>query len=120
MALILELTPEQERRLAGAREKGIPVESLLLDFIDTVLDTTEQAEADEEADFSAWLKGELPPMTGTEAVAYWQKHGLLGGYSNEDIDSLELARRLREQAQTRPHILAQLEAAHRDRKAQNH
>ncbi|HZP84474.1 MAG TPA: hypothetical protein VFB21_22760 [Chthonomonadaceae bacterium] len=44
MTLTLELTPEQERRLAEARKKGIPVESLLLAVIEHLTPREEMAD----------------------------------------------------------------------------
>ena len=41
-----------------------------------------------------------PPRTGPELVAYWSREGLIGTRP-EPVDSPELARRLREQAQGR-------------------
>jgi hypothetical protein len=45
------------------------------------------------------------PMTGAQLLAYWQKAGVLGAWSNrEDIlDNGAFARELRHQADTREH-----------------
>jgi hypothetical protein len=46
----------------------------------------------------------LPPMTGAQIVAYWEREGLGGVYSDPvrfPQDSPELARVLRKQAETR-------------------
>jgi len=41
------------------------------------------------------------PITGAEAIAYWKANGLLGSYGDPEIDSIELARQLRQEAERR-------------------
>lgn len=46
----------------------------------------------------------LRPMTGAQALAYWDAQGCLGVFSNRELypeDSPELAHRLRREAETR-------------------
>jgi hypothetical protein len=45
--------------------------------------------------------GEILPMSPAEAVGYWHRNGLLGPFGPEQLDSPELARELRRQAERR-------------------
>ncbi len=84
MTLTIELTPEQEAALlAQAKAAG--------------LDATEYAKQLIASDLAA----ERRPMTGAEMIAYWEQEGVIGSYGDPDIDAPELARRIRERAQTR-------------------
>ena len=42
------------------------------------------------------------PTNGTELIEYWRKEGVIGSLP-EDVDSLERARTLRREAETRKH-----------------
>jgi hypothetical protein len=54
MTLIIELTPEEERRLQAARAKGIDVEALVKGLISSLPQATEtQGNRDEEL-FAQW------------------------------------------------------------------
>jgi hypothetical protein len=83
MTLTIELTPEQEARL---KEKA-------------------QARGQAAEEYAAALLAddlEPRPTTGAEAIAYWRKKGILGRlFADRPEDSLELARKLRQEAETR-------------------
>ena len=80
MTLTIELTSEQEARLAErARQEGLPAE--------------EYARRRLLADLTR-------PMSGAEALEYWRKEGVLGLFADRP-DSPEYARELRRQAETR-------------------
>ncbi len=91
MTITLDLPPQTELRLeeaAARREK--PVKEYALSLIEDGLPLTEP----------------LPELkTGADVVAYWKDNGLIGDWADrEDIgDSLEYARELRRQAETRGH-----------------
>lgn len=76
MTLTLELTPEQERRLTEAREKGIPVESLLLAVIDhlTPQEPAPDPAADLRAVFARWEEedAKLSPEEIAKENAEWE------------------------------------------------
>jgi hypothetical protein len=83
MALTVELTPEEQTRLEQeAALRG--------------LEAAEYARRLIEAGLSA------RPMTGAEALAYWEREGVLGLFQDRP-DSPEFARELRRQAETRDH-----------------
>lgn len=91
MTITLELPAELEARLeeeAAKRKKHIEEYALAL------------------------IEGGLPPpppmpelKTGADVVAFWKANGLIGDWADrEDIgDSVEYARNLRKQAETRSH-----------------
>jgi hypothetical protein len=86
MTLIIELTPDEETRLqAVASAKGVDPVGVVRQWI-----------------------GGLPadpmpthPVTPSEALAYWKREGITGCYGDPDIPVAELARRLRNMAETR-------------------
>ena len=55
----------------------------------------------EAAEVAPQSTAEPLPTSPAEAVAYWQRNGILGSYGDPAIDSPELARQLRRQAETR-------------------
>lgn len=76
MTLTIELTREQEQRLRDlATATHQPVETYLQNLIAQQL---------------------AQPLTGAEMVEYWQREGLLGSYGDPAVDSLELARQIRD------------------------
>lgn len=86
MTLTLELTPEEEAALkAAAAEAGVDEARYLKGLID-------QARTVVPPD---------RPMTGKEALAFWEREGVLGIFDDRPEDSPELARTLRRQAETR-------------------
>jgi hypothetical protein len=87
MTITLELPPEIETKLTEeAAQSATPVDTYALNLI-------EEGLMADPSDFK----------TGAEVVAYWMKHGLIGIWADrEDIgDSIEYARKLRKQAETR-------------------
>ena len=83
MTLTLELTPEQEAALqAQATAAGI--------------DATEYAQRLLASD----LVTERRPMTGAEALAFWEREGLRGVFADRP-DSQTFARQLREAEEAR-------------------
>ncbi|MBW3625019.1 MAG: hypothetical protein KY468_16600 [Armatimonadetes bacterium] len=88
---MLNLPPELEVRLHALVEKrGQNTSDCALGLLKSALEETRNIQ-------------ESMPKVGKELVAYWQKHGVIGGWADrEDIgDSVEYAHRLREAAQTR-------------------
>ncbi len=82
MILTLHLTPEQEKRLEReAALKGVAPENVIGQLIDDYLPAK--------------------PMSGTEALAYWERTGALGVFADRPEDSPELARKFRKQGETR-------------------
>jgi hypothetical protein len=79
----------EERLHRQADNKGINASEYALELLADAL----EADAPEEP----------MPKNGAELIAYWQKHGVIGDWADRtDIgDSVEYARKLREQAQTR-------------------
>ncbi len=109
MSLVLNLSPERERRLkAFAARQGKPEAEIVEAWIDTVpAEESSAAEAIPEErvipTFAEWkrARGERPtekPKTGAEAVAYWEEFGLLGSYGDMSLSSEEMARKLREES----------------------
>lgn len=89
MTITLELPPDLEAKLtAEAVQSATPVDIYALNLI-------EEGLMADPSDFK----------TGAEVVAYWMKHGLIGIWADrEDIgDSIEYARKLRHQSETRSH-----------------
>lgn len=93
MTLTIELTPEQERGLVEAKARGIDIQTYLRGVIDALIVGLPQPST------------ETPEtvLSGAEAIKLWQEQGLLGSYGDPDIDSPELARQIREAAETRDH-----------------
>jgi hypothetical protein len=91
MTIMLNVPMELETRLeeeAARREQ--PVEDYALSLIERNLPPPDQ----------------MPELkTGADVVAYWKANGLIGDWADrEDIgDSVESARELRRQAETRSH-----------------
>ncbi len=91
MTITLDLPPQTELRLEDAatrREK--PVKEYALSLIEDGLPPPDS----------------MPELkTGADVIAFWQANGLIGDWADrEDIgDSLEYARDLRRQAETRGH-----------------
>ena len=82
MTLILELPPSIEANLqAEAARRGVALEVVAMERLETP----------------------TKPMSGAEAIAYWKQNDVFGLFSNRPEDSPELARKFREQAQTRTH-----------------
>jgi hypothetical protein len=87
MTITLELPPALEEKLkTEAMQNASPIDEYALNLIEEGLMAN-------PSDFK----------TGAEVVAYWRKHGLIGIWADrQDIgDSLEYARELRHQAETR-------------------
>ncbi len=83
--MALTLTPDQESRLqAYAASKQKPIEIALDELIP-----------------SPPIEMEKRPQTGKELIASLREKGLLGSYGNPNIDSIELARQLRREAEKR-------------------
>ena len=81
------------------RRTGKPLETVLDELIDTLPE--EAMEEREIPTFAEWkrARGEEPtekPLTGEEAVAYWEENNLLGSYGDISLSSEEMARKLRE------------------------
>ena len=83
--MALTLTPEQESRLqAYAATKQKPIEIVLDELIPPPpIETGERLQ------------------TGKELIASLRAKGLLGSYGDPNIDSVELARRIRREAEQR-------------------
>ena len=81
MTLTMELTEEQEKRLA-AQANGKSLEQFAKEILAEVAER---------------------PMTGAELVAYWEREGLVGIFKDAP-DSPEFARQLRESAERRDHV----------------
>jgi hypothetical protein len=124
MALTLEIPTELQEQLtaSASRNNREPAEyalTLLADSLtkhDAVGIAEEAREPDSSAEDHVYktlrdclakdaeeAKGEPMPRTGAEAIEYWKRHGVLGAWADrEDIgDSVEYARKLRRQAETR-------------------
>jgi hypothetical protein len=83
--MALTLTPEQERRVrAIATQRNQPAESVLDELIP-----------------ERPVEQEARPQSGKELVAALREQGLLGSYGDPDIDSVELARQIRREAERR-------------------
>ena len=97
MTLILEMTPEQEQKLAlKAQQQGMDTRDYALAVL--FHEQAPGSSADEEI---LPLAGPLPPANGTGAdlVAYWKREGLIG--TRPDIeDSQKHARELRHKAES--------------------
>lgn len=97
MTLTLELTPEQEQRIAAeALHRNMDAAS----YAKALFFEKETAEESEEETLPP--VGPLPPANGTGAdlVAYWEREGLIG--TRSDItDRLEHARAIRRKAERR-------------------
>ena len=82
MSLIIDFAPDVEKELQSeAAQEGVKTE-----------------------DYVKRLVMERPPkkpMTGAEAIAYWEREDALGTFDDRPEDSPELARKLREEAETR-------------------
>jgi hypothetical protein len=92
MTLTIDLPPEMEERLQRqADSMGINASEYARELLKDALDEEDAANA------------EPMPTNGAELVAYWQRHGVIGSWANRtDIgDSVEYARKLRRQAETR-------------------
>ena len=89
MTITLDLPPEVEAHLEReAAKQSSPVEDYALSLIKKSLPLPDQ----------------MPELkTGADVVAFWKANGLIGDWANrEDIsDSLEYARELRRQAESR-------------------
>ena len=95
MTITINLAPETEaqlRSLAAARGE---------DPDHYAAATLARAIAEEAAGVTDRLETKQKPKTGAELLQEWQREGLLTGYGDPAIDSPELARQLRQQAQTR-------------------
>jgi hypothetical protein len=78
MTLTIELTPDEEAQLlVAARLEG--------------LEAAEYA----RRRLLEELAGPSLPMTGAEAVGYWERQGLTGSYGDPELDAPTLARKLR-------------------------
>lgn len=89
MTITLDLPPQTETKLkAEAAQNATPIDEYALSLI-------EEGLMADPSDFK----------TGADVVAYWQKHGLIGIWADRDDigDSVEYARTLRHQAETRSH-----------------
>lgn len=83
--MALTLTPEQKSRLeAYAASKQKPVEIVLDELIPMPPTETDKR-----------------PQTGKELIASLRAKGLLGSYGDPNIDSVELAHRIRAEAEKR-------------------
>lgn len=87
MTITIELTQDEERRVAEARSRGLDVDALLKGLIGALpappaIETVPRA------------------TTGAEAIAFWQREGVFGLFADRP-DSAEFARQLRRQAETR-------------------
>jgi hypothetical protein len=84
MTLTIELTPEQEAALqAQAQAAGMEASEYARELLASDLASARR------------------PMTGAEMIAHWEQEGVIGSYGDPDVDSPELARRIRERAGTR-------------------
>jgi hypothetical protein len=117
----LETTIREEARLSGTSPELFLVEDLRERFLAKRRGRTEpavsadgsHAEAVERipADVQAEITGLLDelrnapmqakPMSGADAIAYWKANNLLGSYGDPAVDSVELARQLRTEAERR-------------------
>jgi len=88
MILTPELTPEQERRVEGARALGIDVGALLVGVISSLPALPETHDLDR-------------PRTGAELLAYWDRNGLRGVFADDPRDSLDIADDVRRRAEDR-------------------
>lgn len=89
MTITLDLLSETEAKLkTEAAQNATPIDKYVLNLIDEGL-------LADPADFK----------TGPEVVAYWKNHGLIGIWADRKVigDSVEYARSLRRQAETRSH-----------------
>lgn len=87
MTLTIELTPEQEMRLrAEAKREGKEPIEVLTALLDTL-----PAEASEERE----------PTWGERVAAELKAEGVIGMWADRTEDTLDLARQLRTQAETR-------------------
>ena len=87
MSIILDLRPELEERLRGEAEtRGISVEEYMTQLVGERLNAAEPK-----------------AQTGRELLAQLEADGLIGAWKERDDigDTLEFARKLRENAQTR-------------------
>jgi hypothetical protein len=82
MAFIIDLAPDVEKELQQeAAQQGVKTE-----------------------DYVKRLVLERPlkkPMSGAEAIAYWERENAFGTFADRPEDSPELARILRQEAETR-------------------
>jgi hypothetical protein len=80
MILTIELTPEEEERLkAEATRRNLEPTELLHSLISTL----------------------KKPMSGADAIAYWEANNLESVFATRPEDSPELARKLREETERR-------------------
>lgn len=80
MTITIELTPEEETRLkAEATRRNLDPADLVHSLISSL----------------------QKPMSGAEALAYWEEQDCLGVFADRSEDSPELARRLRQKVEVR-------------------
>lgn len=80
MTITIELTPEDEARLkAEATRRNLEPAALVHSLISSL----------------------QKPMSGAEALAFWEAQDCLGVFADRPQDSPELARKLRKEAETR-------------------
>ena len=90
MTLTIDLTPEQEARLAArAQAAGVADPA---DYLRTLIDESPTGTSD---------VGSTQSGTGADLLAELDAAGLLNGYGDPTVDAPELARRLRKEAETR-------------------
>ena len=78
MSITIELTAEEEARLkAEATRRNLEPAELLHSFISTL----------------------KKPMSGADAIAYWEANNLESVFASRSEDSPELARKLREETE---------------------
>ncbi len=80
MTITIELTPEEEARLKSeATRRNLEPVALVHSLITSL----------------------QKPMSGAEALAYWEEQDCLGVFADRPEDSPELARKLRQEAEQR-------------------
>ena len=81
MSIVIDLTPETEARLqAEAKRRGLDQKDMARRLIEEGLHVT---------------------PNGAEALAFWKQSGVLGTFADRPGSSEELARNLRQQAESR-------------------
>jgi CheY-like chemotaxis protein len=108
MTIMIDLPPEAEEKLRAAAEaQGKDVNAFAVAAITEAVqhayrDEFSKAKSRDDTEFNfVPSRTDTKPKTGAELIARLESKGVLTGFGDPAIDSLELARQIRERAQTR-------------------